>query len=100
MYLTPEVVIGMIRGSAEIGQLSNVGSGHPSCPVRGVFHRLVRAIVMLVPATTCAARLHAHSIPAVDATQELTRCLRTVRLVLARREHKVATSVSGQTTTL
>jgi hypothetical protein len=66
----------------------------------GVFHRLVRAIVMLVPATTCAARLHAHSIPAVDATQELTRCLRTVRLVLARREHKRATSVSGQTTTL
>jgi hypothetical protein len=65
-----------------------------------VFHRLVRAIVMLVPATTCAARLHAHAIPAVDATQELTRCLRTVRLVLARREHKRATSVSGQTTTL
>jgi len=90
----------MIRESAEIGQLLHVGSGHPSCPVRGVFHRLVRAIVMLVPATTCAARLHAHSIPAVDATQELTRCLRTVRLVLARREHKVATSVSGQTTTL
>jgi hypothetical protein len=56
-----------------------------------VFHRLVRAIVMLV---------HAHAIPAVDATQELTRCLRTVRLVLARREHKRATSVSGQTTTL
>jgi len=55
---------------------------------------------MLVPATTCAARLHAHSIPAVDATQELTRCLRTVRLVLGRREYKQATSVSGQTTTL
>jgi len=65
-----------------------------------VFQRLVRAIVMLVPATTCAARLHAHLIPAVDATQELTRCLRTVRLVIARREDKRTNSVSGQTTTL
>jgi hypothetical protein len=55
---------------------------------------------MLVPATTCAARLHAHSIPAVDATQELTRCLRTVRLVLGRREHKQANTVNGQTTSL
>jgi hypothetical protein len=55
---------------------------------------------MLVPATTCAARLHAHMIPAVDATQELTRCLRTVRLVIGRREHKRANSICGQTTTL
>jgi len=65
-----------------------------------VFHRLVRAIVMLVPATTCAARLHAHLIPAVDATQELTRCLRTVRLVIGRREDKRTNSISGPTTTL
>jgi len=55
---------------------------------------------MLVPATTCAARLHAHSIAPVDATQELTRCLRTVRLVLARRENKGANNYNGQTTTL
>jgi len=65
-----------------------------------VLHRLVRAIVMLVPATTCAARLHAHSIAPVDATQELTRCLRTVRLVLGRRENKGASCFNGQTTTL
>jgi hypothetical protein len=55
---------------------------------------------MLVPATTCAARLHAHSLAPVDATQELTRCLRTVRLVMGRREHKRANSFNGQTTTL
>jgi hypothetical protein len=55
---------------------------------------------MLVPATTCAARLHAHSIAPVDATQELTRCLRTVRLVMARREHKRAGSLNGPTTSL
>ena len=55
---------------------------------------------MLVPATTCAARLHAHTLAAVDATQEVTRCLRTVRLVIGRREDKRTLSVSGQTTTL
>jgi len=65
-----------------------------------VLQRLVRAIVMLVPATTCAARLHAHTLAAVDATQEVTRCLRTVRLVIGRREDRRTLSVSGQTTTL
>jgi hypothetical protein len=65
-----------------------------------VFDRLVRAIVMLVPATTCAARLHSHSIAPVDATQELTRCLRTIRLVVARREHKRTISFNDRTTSL
>jgi len=65
-----------------------------------VFHNLVRAIVMLVPATTCAARLHTHSIALVDAAQELTRCLRTVRLVVARPEQKGANRFNGSTTTL
>ena len=54
---------------------------------------------MLVPVTTCAARLHAaQSIEPFDTTQEVTRCLKTVRLVIARREHK-APRVSNTSTT-
>jgi hypothetical protein len=50
-----------------------------------MLQRFTRAVLVLMPVTTCAARLHAHSIEPLDATQELTRCARLVRVVVGRR---------------
>jgi hypothetical protein len=50
-----------------------------------VLYRLAQAVLVLIPVTICASRLHAHPIEAVDATQELTRCARLVGAVVGRR---------------
>jgi hypothetical protein len=46
----------------------------------------VRVVLMLMPLTTSAVRLHARSADGPDAvTQEVTKCLRLVRVAASRR---------------
>jgi hypothetical protein len=45
-----------------------------------------RVFLILMPLTITAARLHAHSVDTVDATQEVNRCLRLVNVAAARRD--------------
>jgi hypothetical protein len=53
---------------------------------RGVRVSLVpRLLLIVMPLTITAARLHAHSVDAVDATQEVNRCLRLVNVAAAKR---------------
>jgi hypothetical protein len=47
---------------------------------------VARIIVILTPLTITAARLHAHTVDAVDATQEMNRCLRLVNVAAAKRQ--------------
>jgi hypothetical protein len=54
-----------------------------------------RAILILVPLTTSAARLHAHAVQTpLGVTQELNRCLLIVRTAASRRvsQNKVASA--------
>jgi hypothetical protein len=44
---------------------------------------VARIVVILTPLTMTAARLHAHTVDAVDATQEMNRCLRLVNVAAA-----------------
>jgi hypothetical protein len=48
---------------------------------------VARIIVILTPLTITAARLHAHTVvDAVDATQEMNRCLRLVNVAAGKRQ--------------
>ena len=63
--------------------------------MRTLVLRLALSVIVLVGS---AARLHAHHADAVDATQEMNRCLRLVNLATARRQtptkhRKIATTV-------
>jgi hypothetical protein len=51
--------------------------------VRTLVLRLALSVIVLVGS---AARLHAHHADAVDATQEMNRCLRLVNVATARRQ--------------
>ena len=51
--------------------------------VRTLVLRLALSLIVLVGSAT---RLHAHHADAVDATQEMNRCLRLVNVATARRQ--------------
>jgi hypothetical protein len=55
-------------------------------------HGLARTALILLPLTTCAARLHAHALTPGIIQQEMIRCLRVVSLA-ARRPGDTATPV-------
>jgi hypothetical protein len=45
-----------------------------------------RAVLMMMPIVTCAARIHAHIVDAPEAiTQEVNQCLRLVNVAASRR---------------
>jgi hypothetical protein len=46
-----------------------------------------RLVLILLPLTTTAARMHAHTLEAPDiAAQELNRCLKLVKIAASRRQ--------------
>lgn len=47
---------------------------------------VARLVLMLTVLAITAARLHAHTIDAVDATQEVNRCLRLLKVAASRRQ--------------
>jgi hypothetical protein len=47
---------------------------------------VARIVVILTPLSVTAVRLHAHSVDAVDATQEMNRCLRLVNVAAGKRQ--------------
>ena len=47
---------------------------------------VARMVLMLTVLGTTAGRLHAHTIDAVDATQEVNRCLRLLNVAASRRQ--------------
>jgi hypothetical protein len=52
-----------------------------------VIRRLARVVLISMPIVTCAARIHAHVVDAPDAiTQEVTQCLRLVKVAASRRQ--------------
>jgi len=55
-------------------------------PVRVFLRFATRTALILIPLTTSAARLHAHTVQTpVSVTQELNRCLLLVRSATSRR---------------
>jgi hypothetical protein len=51
------------------------------------FRAVVRMVLILLPLTTTATRLHAHRCEAPDlATQEVNRCLNLVKIAASRRQ--------------
>jgi hypothetical protein len=53
-----------------------------------------RFVLILTVLSTSAARLHAHTVDAVDATQEMNRCLRLVNVAASRRQRLHALRLS------
>ena len=51
---------------------------------------IVRIVPILSALSVTAARLHAHSVDTVDATQEVNRCLRLVNMASSRRHRSSA----------
>ena len=66
--------------------------------VRGVRNPLLRLALSVIALIGSATRLHAHHADAVDATQEMNRCLRLVNVATTRRE--TPTKVRKITTTV
>ena len=62
-------------------------TGNAACVYGGVFLRFAtRTALILIPLTTSAARLHAHTVQTpVGVTQEVNRCLIIVRSATSRR---------------
>lgn len=47
---------------------------------------VARLVLMLTVLAITAARLHAHTVDAIDATQEVNRCLRLLKVAASRRQ--------------
>jgi len=78
---------GAAGADARNGQRSRVNPGTPlAFPVRVFLRFATRTALILIPLTTSAARLHAHTVQTpVSVTQELNRCLLLVRSATSRR---------------
>jgi hypothetical protein len=47
--------------------------------------RVIRTVLVVLPLTTCATRLHAHAVDPPDVTMEVTRCLRLIGVAASKR---------------
>jgi hypothetical protein len=47
--------------------------------------RVIRAVLVVLPLTTCATRLHVHAVDPPDVTMEVTRCLRLISVAASKR---------------